>query len=103
MERKAERKLAVVSVPPPTPTPCGKKRAAPPEDEEEETGSSSPPPTPRRPCVGLPGTTAPQAFAPALVAGKYLLLEQLDGSSSSLYRCLNVHTHQELVCKVSTQ
>lgn len=40
-----------------------------------------------------------QVVEAALVADKYLLLDQVEGSS--LYRCLNVHTHQELVCKVS--
>lgn len=39
-----------------------------------------------------------QFFHAALVAEKYLLLDQVEGSS--LYRCLNVHTQQELVCKV---
>lgn len=39
-----------------------------------------------------------QLFHAALVADKYLLLDQVEGSS--LYRCLNVHTQQELVCKV---
>lgn len=39
-----------------------------------------------------------QYFHASLVGDKYLLLDQVDGSS--LYRCVNVHTQQELVCKV---
>lgn len=33
-----------------------------------------------------------------LLGEKYLLLNVVEGSS--LYRCVNVHTHQEMVCKV---
>lgn len=68
--------------------------------------------TPRRrayvdsPCTyaGVPcpssssSESARQLFQAALVGDKYLLLDQVEGSS--LYRCLNVHTQQELVCKV---
>lgn len=38
-------------------------------------------------------------FQASLVADKYLLLDQVEGSS--LYRCVDVNTHEELVCKVS--
>lgn len=39
-------------------------------------------------------------FQAALVAEKYLLLEQVEGSS--LCRCVDVRTQEEYVCKVST-
>lgn len=38
-------------------------------------------------------------FQASIVADKYLLLDQVEGSS--LYRCVDVNTHEELVCKVS--
>ena len=38
-------------------------------------------------------------FQTSVVADKYLLLEQAEGSS--LYRCVDVNTQEELVCKVS--
>lgn len=38
-------------------------------------------------------------FQAALVAEKYLLLEQVEGSS--LCRCVDVRTQEEYVCKVS--
>lgn len=38
-------------------------------------------------------------FQASLVGEKYLLMDQVEGSS--LYRCVNVHTQQELVCKVT--
>lgn len=41
-----------------------------------------------------------QPLLASLVADKYLILDQLD--CSSLYSCVNVHTQEELVCKVST-
>lgn len=37
-------------------------------------------------------------FQTSVVAEKYLLLEQAEGSS--LYRCVDVNTQEELVCKV---
>lgn len=37
-------------------------------------------------------------FQPAFVAEKYLLLDQVEGSS--LYRCVDINTKEELVCKV---
>lgn len=37
-------------------------------------------------------------FQATLVAEKYLLLDQVEGSS--LYRCMDVNTQEELVCKV---
>lgn len=53
-----------------------------------------------------PSSPAPPSPAPpqhhfqaALVAEKYLLLEQVEGSS--LCRCVDVRTHEEYVCKVS--
>lgn len=68
--------------------------------------------TPRRrayvdsPCtyagVPCPGSSSAESsrqfFQAALVADKYLLLDQVEGSS--LYKCLNVLTQQQLVCKV---
>lgn len=50
----------------------------------------------------LPGDNNPGVRHPltaSLVADKFLLLEQLEGSS--LYSCVNVHTQENLVCKVS--
>lgn len=38
-------------------------------------------------------------FQPTIVADKYLLLDQVEGSS--LYSCMDVNTQEELVCKVS--
>lgn len=38
-------------------------------------------------------------LAASLIANKYLILDQLEGSA--LYTCINVHTQEELVCKVS--
>ena len=38
-------------------------------------------------------------FSASLVGDKYLMLEVLEGST--LHRCVNVHTQQEYVCKVS--
>lgn len=38
-------------------------------------------------------------FQATIVAEKYLMLDQVEGSS--LYRCVDVNTHEELVCKVS--
>lgn len=38
-------------------------------------------------------------FQATIVADKYLLLDQVEGSS--LYRCMDVNTQEELVCKVS--
>lgn len=53
-----------------------------------------------------PSSPAPTSPAPpqhqfqaALVAEKYLLLEQVEGSS--LCRCVDVRTQEEYVCKVS--
>lgn len=40
-------------------------------------------------------------FQTSVVADKYLLLEQAEGSS--LYRCVDVNTQEELVCKVSSR
>lgn len=37
-------------------------------------------------------------FQATVVADKYLLLDQVEGSS--LYRCMDVNTQEELVCKV---
>lgn len=37
-------------------------------------------------------------FQATIVADKYLLLDQVEGSS--LYRCMDVNTQEELVCKV---
>lgn len=49
-----------------------------------------------------PSSPAPphHQFQAALVAEKYLLLEQVEGSS--LCRCVDVRTQEEYVCKVST-
>lgn len=47
-----------------------------------------------------PSPQPPQhQFQAALVAEKYLLLEQVEGSS--LCRCVDVRTQEEYVCKVS--
>lgn len=58
--------------------------------------ASSPPASPPAP----PSPAPPQhQFQAALVAEKYLLLEQVEGSS--LCRCVDVRTQEEYVCKVS--
>lgn len=44
-----------------------------------------------------PGVILPPANA-ALLAERYLLLDLVDGGS--LYKCVDVKTHEELVCKV---
>lgn len=60
---------------------------------ERLTSPSSPP---------APPSPQPQQhqFQAALVAEKYLLLEQVEGSA--LCRCVDVRTQEEYVCKVST-
>lgn len=40
-----------------------------------------------------------QPVSAALLADRYLLLDLVDGSS--LYRCIDVRSHDELVCKVN--
>lgn len=57
---------------------------------------ASSPPSPAPPA---PASPQPQQFQAALVADKYLLLEQVEGSS--LCRCVDVRTEEEYVCKVS--
>lgn len=37
-------------------------------------------------------------FQSSIIADKYQLFEQVEGSS--LYRCVDINTHEELVCKV---
>lgn len=44
--------------------------------------------------------TLPQFPPASLVGDKYLMLEQVEGTT--LCRCINVHTHEEFVCKVSS-
>lgn len=39
-----------------------------------------------------------EQFSASLVGNKYLMLEMVEGST--LCRCINVHTQEELVCKV---
>lgn len=41
----------------------------------------------------------PAGFQFAIIADKYQLFEQVEGSS--LYRCVDINTKEELVCKVS--
>ena len=52
-------------------------------------------PPPVSPGLGHPreGQTA------SLLGGKYILLDELEGST--LHRCLDINSHEELVCKVS--
>lgn len=58
-------------------------------------------PSPSSPAPASPASPAPpqHQFQAALVAEKYLLLEQVEGSS--LCRCVDVRTQEEYVCKVS--
>lgn len=71
----------------------GEDRAASPGLAERLAAAPSSPPAP-------PSPAPPQhQFQAALVAEKYLLLEQVEGSS--LCRCLDVRTQEEYVCKVS--
>jgi len=57
-------------------------------------------------CRGGPRGVAPSSLpghpregqSASLLGGKYLLLDELEGSS--LHRCLDITTHEELVCKV---
>ncbi|XP_049775663.1 tribbles homolog 2 [Schistocerca cancellata] len=54
---------------------------------------------PNLPVVPPPVSPSSRQFPPvSLVADKYLMLEQVEGST--LCRCINVHTQEELVCKV---
>jgi len=63
------------------------------------TGHPVPPPPAPAP-LGLPGDCQQtrHPLAASLVADRYLILEQLDGSS--LHSCVDVQTHDDLVCKV---
>lgn len=54
-------------------------------------------PAPLRP--GLGSSHPREGQQAALLGGKYLLLEALEGSS--LHRCLHIPSQEELVCKVS--
>lgn len=54
---------------------------------------SSPPP-----CPSSPSSSSNKQFSASLVGNKYLMLEVVEGST--LCRCVNVHTQEELVCKV---
>lgn len=65
---------------------------------------------PRETECRVPRVTRDQAIIPnqsekqfqaTIVADKYLLLDQVEGSS--LYRCMDVNTQEELVCKVSCE
>lgn len=77
------------------------------EHSKAEERAQSPVLPDRLPAAASPASPAPTSPAPpqhqfqaALVAEKYLLLEQVEGSS--LCRCVDVRTQEEYVCKVST-
>jgi hypothetical protein len=76
------------------------------EHSKAEERSTSPALAERLAAAPSPASPAPISPAPpqhqfqaALVAEKYLLLEQVEGSS--LCRCVDVRTQEEYVCKVS--
>lgn len=72
------------------------------EDSKAEERAQSPVLTDRLTAAPSPASPAPpqHQFQAALVAEKYLLLEQVEGSS--LCRCVDVRTQEEYVCKVSS-
>jgi hypothetical protein len=51
-----------------------------------------------QPSSPLPSSPSNKQFSASLVGNKYLMLEVVEGST--LCRCVNVHTKEELVCKV---
>jgi tribbles-like protein len=52
-----------------------------------------------KPSSPLPSSSpSNKQFSASLVGNKYLMLEVVEGST--LCRCVNVHTKEELVCKV---
>jgi tribbles-like protein len=52
-----------------------------------------------QPSSPLPSSSpSNKQFSASLVGNKYLMLEVVEGST--LRRCVNVHTKEELVCKV---
>lgn len=55
--------------------------------------------TDRRDPAPFPPNQSEKHFQASIVADKYLLLDQVEGSS--LYRCVDINTQEELVCKVS--
>lgn len=76
------------------------------EHSKAEDRAQSPTLVDRLTAAPSPSSPAPTSPAPlqhqfqaALVAEKYLLLEQVEGSS--LCRCVDVRTQEEYVCKVS--
>lgn len=76
------------------------------ENNKAEDRAQSPSLADRLSAAPSPSSPAPPSPSPpqhqfqaALVAEKYLLLEQVEGSS--LCRCVDVRTHEEYVCKVS--
>jgi hypothetical protein len=66
-----------------------------PSSHRETTGSGFDGP----PALLLGGGHPREGQAASLLGNKYLLMEELEGSS--LHRCLHIHTRQEFVCKVS--
>lgn len=54
--------------------------------------------TDRRDQTPLSANQSEKHFHASIVDEKYLLLDQVEGSS--LYRCVNINTQDELVCKV---
>nr|CAD7425507.1 unnamed protein product [Timema monikensis] len=51
-----------------------------------------------QPSCGVPGSTAiDKQFSAYVVANKYLMLEQVEGST--LYRCININSQEQYVCK----
>lgn len=52
-----------------------------------------------KPSSPLPSSSpSNKQFSASLLGNKYLMLELVEGST--LFRCVNVHTKEELVCKV---
>lgn len=60
------------------------------------TSATSPPLMGPVPIQGQSGLVQP--LSAALLAERYLLMDLVDGST--LYKCIDVKTHEELVCKV---
>ncbi|XP_065163714.1 tribbles homolog 2 [Atheta coriaria] len=77
---------------------CRSRPAAPGNNVEARV-----PRVPEQPARQQHAATPPHGenFEATLIADKYLLLEQVEGSS--LFRCIDVNTQEQLVCKVVSQ
>lgn len=96
----AADKIAESPPPPPSGGDIVKKLHAAVSSQPQETECSRMPRvTSSRDQMTLCSNQSEKHFQATIVADKYLLLDQVEGSS--LYRCMDVNTQEELVCKVS--